>query len=222
MQKLTLKIDNLDCMCVADNLSDRITYILSPYDSLADWIERAATRYNTSIVVITGMDWDNDLTPWPAKGVPSGSPDFEGNAPQFQKTLKEVAAIVEKRLSISVGVTRDLVGVSLSGLFTLWQWTKSDLFRNIASLSGSFWYDGFVKWFANQNLSTKTGFAYFLLGDKEPYSNVKEFRSVGVDTQEVVDRIKAQGVRVQYDTVPGNHFQFPMQRLDRAMHALSF
>lgn len=188
---------------------------------LANWIEEAALRYDTTIVVITGMDWQNDLTPWPAKGVPSGTPDFEGNAPAFLKTLIDAASAIESRLNIPAGVARSLVGLSLSGLFTLWQWPQTDFFLNIASLSGSFWYEGFTEWFATQNLSAKTGFAYFLLGDKEPYSNVKAFNSVGINTRAIVTQLKAEGVSVQYDTVPGNHFQFPLDRLNRAMRALS-
>lgn len=37
----------------------------------------------------------------------------------------------------------EMAGVSLSGLFALWQWLMNDTFRNIISLSGSFWYAGF-------------------------------------------------------------------------------
>ncbi len=65
--------------------------------------------------MITGMDWDNDLTPWKAKGVPSGSADFKGLAPQFLSFLKErLIPEIEKELNVSSGVERTLAGVSLS------------------------------------------------------------------------------------------------------------
>lgn len=61
--------------------TDRVCYVLYPLDILSEWIEKAARNFDVSIVVVTGMDWDNDLTPWPAKGEPQGCPDFKGNVP---------------------------------------------------------------------------------------------------------------------------------------------
>lgn len=63
--------------------ADRICYVLYPLDSLEEWIEEAAQKFGVSIAVITGMDWNNDLTPWPATGVPPGSPDFKGKRPRI-------------------------------------------------------------------------------------------------------------------------------------------
>ncbi|MDE6638872.1 MAG: hypothetical protein K2K32_11640 [Muribaculaceae bacterium] len=42
----------------------------------------------------------------------------------------------------------------MSGLFALWQWMVCDTFRNIASLSGSFWYEGFMEWMKSRTIPT--------------------------------------------------------------------
>lgn len=63
----TFTIANLNIRTVPGS-SDRICYLLYPFDRLEEWIERAAPEFGVSIAVVTGMDWDNDLTPWPAKG----------------------------------------------------------------------------------------------------------------------------------------------------------
>ena len=82
----TFRIDNLTLAAVSAS-ADRICYMLYPFDGLEYLIEKVARAFDVTMVMITGMDWDNDLTPWPAKGEPPGSPDFEGLAPEFFKTL---------------------------------------------------------------------------------------------------------------------------------------
>lgn len=212
----TLTIDNLR-ITAAGATPGRICYVLYPLDSLGDWIERAAKAHSVTIVAITGMDWDNDLTPWPAPGQPPGSPDFRGNADAFLSLLVgRVVPCVEQRLNISAGAERTLAGVSLSGLFALWQWMKNDTFRNIISLSGSFWYEGFAKWIKAQPAAQKTGRAYFLLGDQEAKTKVKAFQPVETDTREIVDYLHRNGVKEIFELVPGNHYQYGEQRLNRA------
>lgn len=212
----TFRIANLKIMSV-NKSADRICYVLYPLDSLGEWIEEAAQKFGVSIAVITGMDWNDDLTPWPATGVPTGSPDFKGNAPGFLSTLiSEVIPGIEQRLNIGKDVERTLTGVSLSGLFTLWQWMGNDTFHNIISLSGSFWYEGFVNWLKAQPVPRKTGKAYFLLGNQEAKTKVKAFQPVQTDTEAIVGYLRENGIDDCFELVPGNHYQYGEQRLNRA------
>lgn len=212
-------IAGLNCLCATVARRDRIAYILYPMDCLSAWIAPAATKYDTNIVVITGMDWQNVFSPWPAKGVPAGTPDFKGESPQFLKTLiEQIVPYIEVKLKISTGMERTLVGVSMSGLFSLWQWPQTDTFRNIASLSGSFWYEGFIDWFKRQNFSNKTGEAYFLLGNLE--SKAKAFSTVGINTGEIVKTLRQDNINVRFQSVPGNHYADPIPRLNDAFIAL--
>ena len=162
-----INIDNLHCLCSGGNdNSDRIAYVLYPISGmLNNWIEQAAEKYRVSIVVITGMDWQNIFSPWPAKGVPDGSPDFKGESPEFLLKLRtRIIPEIEHFLGINNTPERTVVGVSMSGLFALWQWMECDTFKNIASLSGSFWYEGFMKWMSSRTIPHKDGTAFFLLG----------------------------------------------------------
>lgn len=213
----TFTVSNLKIMSV-NKSADRICYVLYPLDSLGEWIEEAAQNFGVSIAVITGMDWNDDLTPWPAKGEPQGSPDFKGNAPKFLSVLvSDVLPEVERRMKIPAGAERTLAGVSLSGLFTLWQWMLDDTFRNIISLSGSFWYEGFVKWVEARPIPRKTGKAYFLLGNQEAKTKVKAFQPVQTDTEAIVSYLKSHGIDDRFELVPGNHYQYGEQRLNRAL-----
>ncbi len=216
-----IEIEGLKCRCSSYVRTDRIAYILYPMDALSDWIDSAAKKYDTTIVEITGMDWQNVFSPWPAKGVPAGSEDFKGESPEFLNLLEQtLIPKLDKVLELSDTVERSLVGVSMSGLFALWQWPQSSLFRNIASLSGSFWYEGFMDWFGKQNFANKTGYAFFLLGLQEPKSNVAAFNVVGKNTEAIVHHLKESGVRIDFKWVPGNHYQHGIARLDMAMTAL--
>lgn len=215
-----IEIGDLKCLCSAAS-TDRIAYILYPMDMLADWIEPAAAKYGTTIVAVTGMDWQNVFSPWPAKGVPKGSPDFKGESPEFLQTLQQkVVPQVETALGIAQSAEHTLVGVSMSGLFALWQWMVCDTFHNIASLSGSFWYEGFLDWMKSRPVPPKKGKGYFLLGDQESKSKVKAFDSVGVNTQEIVVMLRDAGIDVEFQSVPGNHYSDPIPRLDKAFTAL--
>ncbi len=216
-----IKVGGLQCLYSKYNGNNSIAYILYPMDMLSDWIENAVKKYETSIVVITGMDWQNVFSPWPAKGVPAGTPDFKGESPEFLKQLqKDVIPVVEASLEMDSNIERTLVGVSMSGLFALWQWMECDTFLNIASLSGSFWYEGFIDWMKKLTIPHKNGKAFFLLGDKESQSKTKAFNIVGQNTQEIISILQSNGIHTEFESVPGNHYADPIQRLDRAFSAL--
>ena len=222
METKEYRFGRLNCLCCRNEASEDVAYVLYPMDFLGSWIEKASELYGTSIVVITGMDWDNDLTPWPAVGVPKGSLDFKGLASDFLHELtSDVIPSIERELGLTDGLkSRTLVGVSLSGLFTLWQWAQTDFFRNIATLSGSFWYDGFVQWIVGRQFAGKSGKCYMLLGEDEPHSANRTFSKVGACTEEIVAYLRRQGIDVDYDTVPGNHYQYPIERLDKAFTSI--
>ena len=216
-----MEIGKLHCLCCSQPCNTRIAYIVHPMDTLSGWIEPAADKYHTSIVVITGMDWHNVLSPWPAKGVLKGSPDFKGDAHEFLNLLrKTVIPHIEKSLGISNNVERTLIGVSMSGLFALWQWMICDTFRNIASLSGSFWYDGFLGWIKEQAVPAKEGKGYFSLGIQESKSKVKAFESVETNTMEILSLLKDAGIDVEFQSVAGNHHSDPIPRLEKAFAAI--
>ncbi|MCM1520341.1 MAG: alpha/beta hydrolase-fold protein [Lachnoclostridium sp.] len=214
-----LQIGDLKCLCATTGRTDRVAYILYPMDMLEGWIESATAHFGVTIVAITGMDWQNVFSPWPAKGVPKGTPDFEGRSPEFLALLRDdVIPKVESELGLDKEVERTLVGVSMSGLFTLWQWALCDTFTNIASLSGSFWYEGFIDWFDHQRFDSKTGRAYFLLGNLE--SRARAFHAVGENTHIIVESLEHQGVDVMFQSVPGDHYADPIPRLNASFTAL--
>lgn len=214
------KIDRFTIELVTADGAERVCYMPMPFEVEA--LQPLADEFKMNFVVISGMDWDNDLTPWPAPNVPAHQPPFAGNACAFRRVLREeILPQAEERLGMRAP-RRILAGVSLSGLFALWTWVQTTAFHDMISISGSFWYPGFVDWLRRQPIADvlNKGTAYFSLGVEEPHTRVKEFRSVGKDTEEVVSYLKLHDIRTLFQWNPGNHFADPVPRLRRALEAL--
>lgn len=221
----TIEISGYKCVINGTGSEECATYMI--YPEIAGmpekWLKETASKYGVALIMVyvPASQWNDALTPWPEPGEAPGCQPFAGKAADFLKLLQEsIIPQAEKSLALKPYVPRDLVGVSLSGLFTFWQWMQCDTFRSIACLSGSFWYLGFMEWFDNRPVPHKEGKAYFLLGKEEPHSSVKTFRSVGENTEAIAERLKESGVDVAFEWVPGNHFSAPLARAQKAFDHL--
>lgn len=204
--------------------AETVTYMLYPaLAQLEDkWVEKMALdhKINLVMVYVPADDWNNALTPWPEPPEAKGFDPFGGKAPEFLDFFqKEIIPVIESKVKVN---SRDLVGVSLGGLFTLWQWMICDTFHNIASLSGSFWYNGFIDWFNGKlpefsAMKQGKGKAYFLLGEEEPKAHIQAYQSVGNNTLHIVEKLKESDIDVTFEWVPGNHFSRPVHRAEKAL-----
>lgn len=221
----TIQVKDLTCEIEGTGKERKIIYMIYPkIAGLSEkWLSSLAQKNSVAIAMIyvPADQWNNYLTPWPEPPESKGFPPFGGNAGEFRKILlEEILPEVEKELGMAPDVERDLLGVSLSALFTLWLWMQDDTFRSIASLSGSFWYSGFMDWFDSCPMPGKDGKAFFLLGTEEPKAKIKAYRSVGVNTEQVVARLKDAGIPVTFEWVPGNHFSDPAHRAEKGFDSL--
>lgn len=202
--------------------SSRVAYLLVPLEIGSDGLGALAEKYSTNIVEIIVRDWDDALTPWPAPGVFSGDREFAGDAASTLKTLrKSIIPKAEKIFGLTDDVYRQLVGVSLSGLFAVWAWMQGDDFKDIASISGSFWYDNFTNWLATDGKRSKDGFAYLSLGDKEGQTRIGRYKSVVAETARVESILKDDGAEVMFESTQGTHFAPMLPRFEKAMLQLS-
>lgn len=219
----SLQVGDLRVSICGGQGSGRIVYML--YPDVGDffgarWLEDISRGYgaNIAMVYVPQDKWNDYLTPWPEPGEAPGFPPFGGDADGFLARLRdEVLPACEGAVGLSGDVERDLIGVSLSGLFTLWQWMGCDLFKSVACLSGSFWYAGFMDWFEGQPLPEKGGKIYFLLGRKEPHARVRAYRSVGVNTEAIYERFSRGGFDTRFDWVPGAHIDNALPRAEKAL-----
>ena len=220
-----IEVNRLKCVLCGYPGSSKVAYLIYPaiVPLSNEWVREMFEKYRGSIVVvyIPADGWNDMLTPWAEPGETPGAPPFAGKAAETLKTLREeVVPRAEEALGGTKIQERALIGVSLSGLFTLWEWLQCDTFRSIGCLSGSFWYPGFIEWFEKQAIPSKEGKAFLLLGVKEPKAWIKAYRSVGVNTEEIVDRLKSSGISTTFEWVPGNHTSNPLQRAEAALKSL--
>lgn len=210
---------------VTNRHSDKVVYIILPTPLLESELEDLATESGCSIAVLSGLDWNDDLTPWPSPAVTGGIGPFKGESAEFNDYLvNDVAPRVEQILGVK-SPERSLVGVSLSGLFALWQWAQDDCFKNIVSISGSFWYDGFGEWVRNsfgasELFERKTGRAMFYLGTQEGKSGPKEFGDIRAKTEKIVGTLKEAKIKASLEMIEGGHKSPFYPRLRRVLGEL--
>lgn len=215
--------------------SPRVCCILLPRGLMgdgADFLEKAAARYQVSIVVVSGMNWNDDLTPWTADPVFKREKPFGGKAAAFLRILEDdIMPEVERTLGFvhsgsmshedQSPIKRYLVGISLSGLFALWAAHCSDSFAGIASISGSFWFPHLEKWVQSNQLSNAVHKVYISLGDREKDTRNRAMASVEVNTVSIVSHLRTAAADVDYRLEEGTtHFSPIIPRLDAALDSL--
>ena len=200
--------------------SSSIIYILLPHRLPAEEltaIEELSTRYETNIVAISEMDWNNDMTPWKAPAVKEG--EFGGRASQFLDRLKgDIFFNLESSLQIR-NPNRYLIGLSLAGLFSVWAGIMKPLFEGVASISGSFWYDGFAEWILKQEDLNCVRF-HVSMGDKEKETKVKRFANIEEDTMKVVETLMLKGAEVAFEVTEGGHNSPVIPRIEKSVVSL--
>ena len=190
-------------------------------EDLANGLEMLAEKYGVSIVVINDVNWNDDLTPWPAEGVFKKAKPFGGRATSFlDKLTCEIILEAEKQLAIE-NPERTILGVSLSGLFAIWSAFNTDAFTNIISISGSLWYDGFVDWMNEHTPSQSIKKVCMLLGEKEKLAKEKRMATVEENTVAAANILKERtSASIVFELVEGTHFSPIMPRLDRAFEVV--
>ena len=200
--------------------SSSIFYILLPHRLPAEEltaIEELSTRFETNIVAISEMDWNNDMTPWKAPAVKEG--EFGGRASQFLDRLKgDIFFNLESSLQIR-NPKRYLIGLSLAGLFSVWAGIMKPLFEGVASISGSFWYDGFAEWLLKQEELQCVRF-HISMGEKEKETKVKRFANIEEDTIKVVETLMLKGAEVAFEVTEGGHNSPVLPRIEKSVVSL--
>lgn len=204
--------------------TNKICYMILPQgikEDLTAGLEILSEKYGVSIVVIGDVDWNDDLTPWPAEGVFKKAKPFGGKAALFlDKLTHEIIPDAEKQLGIEEA-ERTILGVSLSGLFAVWSMFETDTFTNIISISGSLWYDGFVEWMEKQTPSPLVKKVCMLLGEKEKLAKDKRMATVEEKTIAAADILKEKAdASITFELVEGTHFSPIMPRLERAFEVV--
>ena len=110
-----------------------------------------------------------DYSPWQAEG-------FAGNG---QKTLDSVKELLRGYKTVPAAVC----GYSLAGLFALWAFYETGLFKGAVSCSGSLWFEGFMD-YLKARTAPENSFVYLSLGGKEEKTDHPVMKTIGDRTRE--------------------------------------
>ena len=180
--------------------------------SLASEFEKIRELSGCSELGLTAVlvdDWNQDLSPWEAPPV-FGSEGFGGGAAE---TLEAVLSDVVPQIRTQAGAEAKLLlgGYSLAGLFAVWAACRTDVFRGIASASGSLWFPGFLDFVKGHPLQAEA--VYLSLGDKEEKTRNPVMRTVGDCVRAAYAYLSENGMRTVLEWNPGNHFKEPDLRM---------
>ena len=184
-------------------------------------LKELSEKYCVSIVEIENVNWNDDMTPCPAKGVFKKAKPFGGQAASFlDKLTNEIVPEAERNLGVE-DAERTIMGVSLSGLFAVWAGFNTNAFTNIISISGSLWFDGFVEWMEKHTPSQQIKKVCMLLGEKEKNAKDKRMATVEERTLAAAMMLKSNSqASVLFELVEGTHFSPILPRLERAFEVV--
>ena len=173
-----------------------------------------------TLAAIFGVDWNRELSPWPAPKAFRGSDDFGGGAPAFlSKLTGHIVPLVENRLDFTPS-SRAIAGYSLAGLFALWTVFTTDVFDWTASVSGSLWYDGFLEYVGSNVPHGSVEQVYLSLGDREKNTRNPRMAVVEERTNQITELLRDRGIPVAFELNQGGHFHDAPGRIARALNAL--
>ena len=89
---------------------------------------RKLTQADFSLVTVSGLSWDDDMTPWPHEGIMKGDTPYGGRADIYIAELEAILSQVGKELGTKP-VWTGLAGYSLGGLLPFMRYIGQSCFR---------------------------------------------------------------------------------------------
>ncbi len=202
-----------------DKPSRSIVYaVIDGEDAEAVWSMLKEPR--PVLAAISGVDWNRELSPWPAPKAFRGTDNFGGEAPAFLDALTgHMIPLVEEHLGFA-STSRVIAGYSLAGLFALWSVFTTDVFDRAASVSGSLWYDGFIEYVSSGALRDSVERVYLSLGDREKNARNPRLAAVEERTSQMAELLRSKGIPVIFELNQGGHFDDVAGRITRAIDTL--
>ena len=173
---------------------------------------RELTGAPFTLALIGGIDWDSELTPWPAPAAFRGGSAFAGRADAY---LESLTGGILPGIVAALGAEPEytaLAGYSLAGLFALYALYHTDAFARAASVSGSLWYPGFIDYIQGRDWPRRPDRLYLSVGDREAATRNPVMKPVAANTRAAAALYQGMGVPTAFELNPGGHFNEPDRR----------
>ena len=166
-----------------------------------------------NLVTVSGLHWNQELSPWPIETVVSKDDRFTGGAPELLPIFTDEIVPQVENLLDTPPAWRCLAGYSMAGLFAVWTAFQTDLFSHILSASGSMWYPGWLEYAREHDLAAALQGIYLSVGEQESTSRNAVLQTVGERTRQMAALLAERGVNTTFELNPGNHFKNPPLRV---------
>lgn len=149
------------------------------------------------VVAIEPHDRRHDYTPWPAKGLMPGMPDFEGNGLQY---LTAVAEHIKPFVDLACATLPEaehtgIAGCSFGGLISVYAlYHFPNVFGKYILLSASFWYEGFTAYMRERKIASDPQ-VYMYVGELEGFYKTNVQRKMVEATRQAHALLLDTGVR---------------------------
>ena len=184
----------------------KVVYLIN--DHPEDIVSRLEGADNYVLVFFSTEDWNRDLSPWPYRM--NRNFDFPGNGSVLKNWLtEECVKTIEEEYGNDI--SHFVCGYSLAGLFSLWCFYETDIFRGAGSFSGSLWFDGWHEYI--DNIRVRADARVFLsLGNRESNTRNPVMAKVYDETVHQHEVLKEQCCCV-FRVNEGGHFDNVSERI---------
>ena len=158
-------------------------------------------------LAIGNLNWERDLSPWPAPALGKEGDDFTGGGEKYLDCiLSEILPVAKEKIN---GILEfiGIAGYSLAGLFALYALYKTDVFTRVAGMSGSLWFPGIKEFCKENTMKILPEKLYLSIGDKESKTRHPILQIMQENTEELLGYFRSLGIPCKYELNPGNHFQ---------------
>lgn len=180
-------------------------------------LAQAANCPDFSLVAVSGLAWNHDLSPWETPSLTSAGEPFTGGGETYLSLLTDTILPRAEEMLPGPASWRGVAGYSLAGLFAVYSLYQTDRFTRGASISGSLWFPNIKEYIFSHKMKRRPDCLYFSLGDKEHKTRNPVMRAVRRNTEEIQAFYQAQGIDAVFQLNPGNHFQNAPERTVNAI-----
>lgn len=193
-------------------------------ENVFTFLQQHVENLSATLIACEADDWNAEFSPWQAPAIfTRGENDsgFAGKGTETLTWLKEhcIPYVEAETGDLFTGrAQRYLAGYSLAGLFSLWAFYESRLFRGCASGSGSLWFPGWAEYFAQASAEADSRI-YLSLGGKEEKTKNPIMATIGDATRNVKKQME-NDPGITYSKLewnPGGHFSDPDIRMAKGM-----
>jgi predicted alpha/beta superfamily hydrolase len=143
------------------------------FEDCANWLQHLIAIGSIPEVIYIGIETDNrndEYTPWPAKALMEGRPDFGGKSPEYIAFLADrLKPYIDNRYrTLRAPEHTGIIGASFGGLVSMHAaYLRPDVFGAVGSLSGSYWYEGYLDYMREQPQPPPVRKLFMSVGDCE-------------------------------------------------------